>query len=106
MVIQHNYYDAQTEHGIPYLTTLYKRSFEYKTVVDDLDGLYVARQGVIAGGGSVTSYTIGSRSLSKQTLSASEILKLWDKLMIEKRRLELGKSSNARKAVGVVLRDW
>lgn len=96
--------DAKTENGIPYVSALYIKNFEYETVVTDLDGLVVARKSIMGGGGSVTSYTIGSRSLSKQTLSASEILKLWDTLWARKKRLEERRS--ARKAVGVVIRDW
>lgn len=96
-------YDTKTENGVPYSSTLYLRNFEYQTVVDDLDGLVVTKHAIMKGEGSVTSYTIGSRSLSRQTLSASEVLKLWDKLWAKKKQLE-GYSS--RKAVGVVLRDW
>ena len=96
-------YDKKTENGVPYSSVLYLRNFEYETVVNDLDGLVVTRHAIMKGEGSVTSYTIGSRSLSRQTLSASEVLKLWDKLWAKKKQLE-GYSS--RKAVGVVLRDW
>ena len=96
--------DTKTENGVPYVSSLYVSNFEYETVVNDLDGLVVARKAIMSGGGSVTSYTIGSRSLSRQALSASEILKLWDQLWAKKKRLEEGRS--ARKAVGVVLRDW
>lgn len=97
-------YDAKTDNGVPYVSALYLKNFEYETVVNDLDGLVVARKSIMSGAGSVTSYTIGSRSLSRQTLSASEILKLWDNLWAKKKQLEEGRS--ARKAVGIVLRDW
>ena len=96
--------DAKTENGIPYVSSLYVKNYEYETIVTDLDGLVVTRKSIMSGSGSVTSYTIGSRSLSRQTLSASEILKLWDSLWDRKKRLEEGRS--ARKSVGVVLRDW
>ena len=96
--------DSKTENGIPYNSTLYIRNFEYETVVNDLDGLVLTRRSIMTGSGSVSSYTIGSRSLSRQTLSASEILKLWDKLWAKKEQLEQGRTP--RKAVGVVLRDW
>lgn len=98
------HYDAETEHGIPYLLGLYMNNFDYKTVVNDLDGMVEARKSIISGSGEVTSYTIGSRSLSRQTLSASDLLKLWDDLMDKKKRMEQGRS--ARKSVGVVFRDW
>ena len=97
-------YDAETENGIPYLSGLYINNFEYKTVVNDLDGMVEVRKSIVSGGGGVTSYTIGSRSLSRQALSASELLKLWDDLMAKKKQLEQGRS--ARKSVGVVFRDW
>ena len=97
--------DGKTENGIPYVTRIYLRNFEYETVINDLDGLIQVRRQIMSGGGSVSSYTIGSRSLSKQALSASEVLDLWDRLWAKKERLEEGRSAT-RKAVGVVLRDW
>jgi len=96
--------DAKTENGIPYNSALYLNNFEYEVIVDDLDGLIIARRTIMKGEGSVSSYTIGSRSLSRQTLSASDILKLWDKLWARKEQLEQGRTP--RKSVGVVLRDW
>jgi len=98
------HYDAETENGIPYLLGLYMNNFDYKTVVNDLDGMVEVRKSIVSGGGGVTSYTIGSRSLSRQALSASELLKLWDDLMDKKKQLEQGRS--VRKSVGVVFRDW
>lgn len=97
-------YDAKTENGIPYVSRLYINDFEYTTIVNDLDALVLTRHSIMTGSGSVSSYTIGSRSLSRQTMSASEILKMWDDLWAKKKRLEEGRS--ARKAIGVVLRDW
>lgn len=96
--------DSKTENGVPYNSGLYAKNFEYETIVNDLDGLVVTRHTIMTGGGSVSSYTIGSRSLSRQTLSASDILKLWDKLWAKKEQIEQGRTP--RKAVGVVLRDW
>lgn len=97
--------DGKTDNGIPYVTRLYLSNFEYETVINDLDGLILVRKQIMSGGGSVSSYTIGSRSLSKQTLNASEVFELWDKLWAKKERLEEGRRAT-RKAVGVVLRDW
>ena len=97
--------DGRTDNGIPYVTHLFLSNYEYETVINDLDGLVLVRKQIMSGGGSVSSYTIGSRSLSKQALSASEVLDLWDKLWAKKERLEEGRSAT-RKAVGVVLRDW
>ncbi|MBQ7564608.1 MAG: hypothetical protein IJT16_11540 [Lachnospiraceae bacterium] len=96
-------YDAKTENGIPYFSGLYKRSFEYLTVVDSLNDLAVQRKAILAGG-AVNSYTIGNRSITRNQLSPSELLKLWDRLMAKKLSLENGRKP--RKAVGVVHRDW
>ena len=96
-------YDAQTENGIPYFAGLYRRSFEYRTVVDDLDTLFVQRREILKNG-SVQGYTIGSRSITRNQLSPDGVLKQWSKLMAEKLRLESG--GPYRKAVGVVFRDW
>ena len=97
-------YDSRTEHGIPYLSALYSANFEYETVVDDLDGLVTTKKSVMSGNGEVTSYSLGSRSVTRQTLSATEVLQMWDKLMAKKKQLEGGQKP--RKAVGVVIRDW
>lgn len=97
-------YDATTEHGIQYLSGLYRVNAGYSQVVNDLDGMVEVRSSILAGGGGVSSYTIGSRSLTRQALSASELLKKWDDLQNKKLQYEQGRS--ARKAVAVVLRDW
>lgn len=96
-------YDAKTENGIPYISTLYALNYRYETVVNDLDALYPTKQAAL-GAGNVTEYSIGDRSLKRNGLSASEILKQWDKLMALKARLERGDAP--RKAVGIVHRDW
>lgn len=96
-------YDGKTENGIPYVVRLYEANYKYTATVDDLDTLAPARKQTLSGG-AVTSYTIGSRSITRNQLSASEVLKLWDKLMAQKLRLESGAAP--RKAVGVVHRDW
>ena len=96
-------YDAETENGIPFMRGLYINNFSYKDVVNQLDALYPARNDVLTEG-TVRSYSIGSRSVTKATLSAKEVLALWDKLMAEKLRLEQGRSK--RRVVGVVPRDW
>ena len=96
-------YDAETENGIPFMRGLYINNFTYKDVVNQLDALYVARQEVLTEG-KVSSYSIGSRSVSKVILSAKDVLTLWDKLMAEKARLEQGRSK--RRVLGVVPRDW
>ena len=97
-------YDAKTENGIPYLSALYSANFEYETVIDDLDGLTTARKAVMSGSGAVTSYSLGSRSVTRQALSAKDVLEMWNKLMTRKKELEEGRKP--RRAVGVVLRDW
>lgn len=97
-------YDGKTEHGIQYIKSLYSANYEYEMVIDDLDGMVEVRKSILSGGGAVTQYTIGSRSLSRKSLSASDLLKLWDDLWAKKLRLEQGRAP--RKAVGIVPRDW
>jgi len=97
------HYDALTENGIPYYSRLYEKSFAYRTVVDDLDALSVQRREMLKSG-SVQSYTIGSRSLTRNQLSADGIFKKWSEFLAEKRRLEEGGAH--RKVVGMVFRDW
>lgn len=96
-------YDAKTEHGIPYISRLYAINFRYTTVVDDLDALSETRKQIMSGG-TVSSYTIGNRTVSRNQLSATDVMKQWDKLMALKIRLENGAAP--RKAVGIVHRDW
>lgn len=96
-------YDGKTENGIPYMTRLYMANYKYQVVVDDLDALAPQKKDVLSGG-TVTSYTIGNRSITKNQLSANDVIKRWDKLMAEKLRLENGTAP--RKAVAVVHRDW
>ncbi len=97
-------YDAKTEHGIPYISALYSSNFEYETTVDDLDGLVTTRKSIMSGNGTVTSYSLGSRSVTRQAMSATEVLQMWDRLMAKKKELETGRKP--RKALGVVPRDW
>ena len=96
-------YDGKTENGIPYMTALYTKSFTYQTCIESLDKLKNQRDAVLSGNG-VQTYTIGNRSITRNNLSAGDILKQWDKLMAQKLRLET--NSKPRKAVGVVHRDW
>lgn len=96
-------YDGKTPNGIPYFTSLYKTNYRYSSCVDDLDKLKVARDNTLSGG-TVSSYTIGSRTISRNQLAATDVLKQWDKLMALKQRLECGTAP--RKAVGIVHRDW
>jgi len=97
-------YDGKTENGVPYIVSLYIRSYKYSVIVDDLDALAPLRKEVRSGGGAVQSYQIGDRNISRGALSAQDVLKQWDKLMGEKERLESGRKP--RKAIGVVHRDW
>ena len=82
-------YDAETKNGILYISGLYWAKFEYRTVVDDLDDLYPTKHTMLTEG-TAKSYSIGSRSLSRTTLSGKQVLELWEKLMAEKLRLEQG----------------
>lgn len=96
-------YDGKTKNGIPYITRLYAQNFQYTACIDGLDALYVQRQSVLTNG-TVSSYTIGNRTVSRTTLSPTDVLKQWDKLYALKLRLESG--NKPRKAVGIVHRDW
>jgi len=96
-------YDSKTDNGIPYIARLYSSNYKYETVVNDLDELYPTKKSILSGG-TVGTYTIGNRSITRNQLSASDVLKRWDSLMATKLRLENGNS--ARKAVGIVHRDW
>lgn len=96
-------YDGKTENGIPYIKRLYAQNFQYTACVDGLDALYKQRQAILSGG-AVSSYTIGDRTISRNQLSGSEVMKQWDKLYALKLRLEKGNAP--RKAVGIVHRDW
>ncbi|MCR4745234.1 MAG: hypothetical protein K5894_08390 [Lachnospiraceae bacterium] len=98
-------YDAQTEKsGIPYISALYSANFEYKTIVTWLDNNYASYTGESGSSGSVQSYSIGSRSLTRATFSATDLSAEWDVKM--RRKLQLERGTKPRRAVGVVLRDW
>lgn len=98
-------YDAQMEKsGIPYISALYSLNFEYRTIVMWLDNNYAAYTGESGSSGSVQSYSIGSRSLTRATYSATELSREWETKM--RRKLQLERGTKPRKAVGVVLRDW
>ncbi len=96
-------YDAKTENGIEYISALYAGNFRYRACVDGLDKLTIQRDAVL-GGEAVAGYTIGNRSITRNALSATDVLKQWDKLLAQKLRLENGNAP--RKTVGVVHRDW
>lgn len=96
-------YDGKTENGIQYISALYAGNYRYQTCVDGLDKLVKQRDAVLSGE-AVSGYTIGSRSITRNSLSATDVLKQWDKLLAQKLRLEKGNAP--RKAVGVVHRDW
>ncbi len=96
-------YDAETPNGIPYFGYLYADNFEYRDAVDTLDELYPIKHEAFTTG-NTKSYSIGSRSVTKTVLSARDVLKLWDKMMAEKLRLEQRRSK--RRTLGVVFRDW
>lgn len=97
--------DKETDNGIPYNSGLYDRNFEYKTVVTDLDGLVTVRKEIMSGSGSVSHYKIGSREITKGTLTASQVLKYWDDLWRKKELLEGKNGGKARKVFGIIPRD-
>ena len=97
-------YDAHTGNGIGYVSRLYDKNFEYKMIVENLDGLVLVMQEFSSGSGSVSSYTLGTRQVSRQVTSLSQAREWWDDLMRRKNTLEQGKKP--RKAVGAVPMDW
>jgi len=97
-------YDATTENGIGYVSRLYNKNFEYKRIVNDLDGLVLVLEDFSKGSGSVSSYSLGTRQVSRQTVSFEDAKAWWDELMRKKEQMESGRKP--RKAVGCVPRDW
>ena len=96
-------YDARTENGIPYISRLYETNYSYQDVVDDLDALYPMKKAALSGG-AYRTYTLGDRSVTRQTMTPEKIRALWERLMAEKERLEQGRSK--RQTLGVIPRDW
>ena len=99
-------YDNETAHGIPFHTRLYTASFEYRSVVDDLDTLALSKKEAL-NGGLYKRYNLGGRDgreVERSVLSPDKVMKMWDSLMARKIRLEGGMAK--RRAYGVVMRDW
>ena len=97
-------YNNYTKNGIGYVLRLYNNNFEYKSIVNNLDGLVLVIQSFSEGSGTVTSYSLGTRSVSRQVTSLSEAREWWDELIKHKNQIEQGK--RPRKAVGYVPMDW
>ena len=97
-------YDAKTENGIGYISKLYTNNFEYQMIVNNLDGLVNVIQSFASGSGTVSSYSLGTRSVSREVSSLEEARSWWDDLMRKKKQME--QARKPRKAVGVVPRDW
>ena len=97
-------YDAHTENGIDYVSRIYATNFKYKNIVNNLDGLVNVISAYSQGKGSVTSYSLGTRSTSRQVASLQEAREWWDDLIRQKEKIECGKKP--RKAVGAVPMDW
>jgi hypothetical protein len=69
--------------------------------------LYIAREAEMISKEGVQGYTIGSRSLQRYQTALAEVQGMIDKLRKRVRELEaelVGQS--ARRAVGIVPRDW
>ena len=96
-------YDGTMENGTKYIVRLYNTNAKYQFVVDEIDMLAPHYKDALSGEG-VSSYTIGSRSLTKNQMSASELISKYEALIAKKISMENGGS--ARKAVGIVPRDW
>ena len=97
-------YDAKTENGIEYVSSIYNSNYEYIRVVDTLDRMAPTIDGLYSGEGTTTSYTIGRRSKTNSNLTPSDIMRRWDRLWARKRQIEGVRP--ARKTVGVLFRDW
>lgn len=97
-------YDKTTENGIEYINRIYVGNAEYKRVVDTLDMMAVSVNALYAGEGETAAYSIGNRSRTITQIPPDTLLKRWDRLWVRKRQLESVRT--ARKAVGIVHRDW
>ena len=96
--------NAETENGIEYSTALYASNLEYKRIVNTLDKMAPTIDDLYAGAGTTQAYTIGNRSKTNSQLAPTDMLRRWDRLWVRKRQIEGTRS--ARKAVGVLPRDW
>ena len=96
-------YTAITENGVEYVKTLYENNIKYKIIVDDMDALYPAYKATLSGQGNVSSYTVSTRSLSRNNMSAGAVLSEFKTLRSQKLSIETG--GRARKAYGVIPRD-
>lgn len=97
-------YDGETENGISYVKRLYINNFEYKNIVNNLDGLVNVIAEFSQGEGNVTTYSLGTRSVTRQVATLAEAREWWDELIRRKERLENNKKP--RKAVSMVPTDW
>lgn len=83
------------------------------TIRDELDEtrrrleLYIAREAEMISKEGVQGYTIGSRSLQRYQTALAEVQGMIDKLRKRVRELEAELAGqSARRAVGIVPRDW
>lgn len=96
-------YDGITENGIEYITTLYERRTDYRTIVQDMDLMYPSYRQVMSGKGPVQSYGIGTRNVSRSVLSADRVIAKYETLRDRKLNMENGRKM--RKTFGIVPRD-
>lgn len=69
--------------------------------------LYIAREEEMISKEGVQGYTIGSRSLQRYQTALAEVQGMIDKLRKRERELEAELAGqSARRAVGIVPRDW
>lgn len=69
--------------------------------------LYIAREAEMISKEGVQGYTIGSRSLQRYQTALAEVQGMIDKLRKRVRELEAELAGqSARRAVGIVPRDW
>lgn len=96
-------YDGELANGTGYIVKLYTSNSKYKLVCDSLDAMYPNYLKAISEG-NVTQYSLGTRSVSRSGLSAAQMMDRYNSLLNKKLAMENG--GKARKAVGVVPRDW
>lgn len=96
-------YDGTLANGTGYIVRLYQSNAKYQLVCDTLDTMKPNYLKAVSEG-NVTSYSLGTRSVSRSGLSASEMMAKYEELLNKKLSMEQG--GKGRKAVGVVPRDW
>ena len=99
-------YDATTENGIQYITSLYSRNTKYYTIVNRLDKMTPHYEEILTGD-SVKSYQVGqggTRSVTFNTVDPEAFMEKYENL--EAAKVAMESNAKPRKAVGVIPRDF